>query len=178
MFCRFTSRTITPVRFTGWPKISTSTSRARSSFSTRTATRPAFSIPIKFAVRFETSRRRRLDKRCLVAGAAKVLFNASTGSSRSCQPRLPKSFGCRPRNFLRTRSANADKKQQRYSTATSKQRRGNRDHYVKLMSSPISKTFRTILVQPSRWLSRLTSIISPPYQRQNKKQPSRGSGIS
>ena len=75
----------------------------------RTATHRAFSIPIKFATRFETLRLRRIAKRCSIAGAAKALFNASTGSSRSCRRRLKKSFGCRPRNFRHLKFANTDR---------------------------------------------------------------------
>ena len=147
--CPFTSRTITPARFTGWPKISISTSRTRLSFSMRTATHRAFSIPIRFATRFETLRLRRIAKRCSIAGAAKAPSNASTGSSRSCRRRLKKSFGCRPRNFRHLKFANTDSKQRRCSTAISKQRRGNRDHYKRRTLFPISNIWRKRSTQTS-----------------------------
>ena len=140
--CPFTSKTITPARFIGWRNRSISTNRTRSFISMRTATHRAFSIPTRFVTRFETLRLRRIAKRCSIAGAAKALSNASTGSSRSCRRRLKKSFGCRLRNFLRLKFANTDNKQRRCSTAISKQRRGNRDHYTRRTLFPISNIWR------------------------------------
>ncbi len=128
---------------------SISTSRTRSSFSMRTATHRAFSIPTRFVTRFETLRLRRIAKRCSIAGAAKALSNASTGSSRSCRRRLKKSFGCRLRNFRNLKFANADNKQRRCSTAISKQRRGNRDHYKRRTLFPISNIWKKRSTQTS-----------------------------
>src|SRR5262249_32455499 len=77
----------------------------------------------------ERSRPYKIGKRCSIAGAAKALSNASTGSSRLCRRRLKKSFGCRLRNFLHLKFGKAERKRQRSWTGISKQRRGNRDHY-------------------------------------------------
>src|SRR5262249_59622972 len=119
------------------PKILISTSPVRSSCSTRTATHRAFSIQIKFVRRFERSRPYKIGKRCSIAGAAKESSNVSTGSSRSCRRRLKKSFGCRLRNFRQLKFANTDNKPRRYSTAISKQRRGNREHCGRRTLFPI-----------------------------------------
>ena len=123
------SKTITPARFTGWPKISISTSRTLLFFSMRTAMRRAFSILTKFVTRFEPLRQRRIAKRCSSVGAAKERSNVSTGSNRLCQRPFRKSFGCRPKHSRNLRFAKIDSKQRRCWTATSKQRRENRDLY-------------------------------------------------
>src|SRR5437016_12511537 len=144
----------------------------------RTATHRAFSIPIKFAAHFETLRLSRIAKRCSIAGAPKALFNASTGSSRSCRRRLKKLFGCRLRDFRNRKLANTEGRQPHCSTAISKQRRGNRDHYGRRKLFPISNTWRKRSNQTSGRLLQLISITSPARLKRRGHKQSRGLGAA